>query len=432
MEIKAEVERRLRARVRDAGRSVSPEEGPDLVRVITDEVMGQHRQRAIDRGERAWSPADERRLQRDVAASVAGWGGFDALLANPRVQNIRAYGCDEVWVQYDTGQWEKRMVNGRAFAVAESDGALIDLVRRLARGGPRETRFDLGNPIVSIPLTDGSRLSAMMAVSQRPIVSLRRHSRDMRHVTLRNLLRRGVVDDVLVAFLRAAVRCRLNILVAGEMGVGKTTFLRALAGEIVPREQHVITIEDTYELYLDGILPNVTPLQARTSNTEGAGEVTIRRLVRESLRHHAQRVLVGEIRGAEAEAMLRAMAQGGSGSMGTIHADSSAQAIQQLYTYAIEDGDIDKNAVRERIAANVHLVVYLAFTDDTHAHRVVSSVRELDRWDGERISSSEIFASRGRDPRARPTVPMKAHTMTRLAAAGFDPHLMGQPGWAGT
>ena len=221
--------------------------------------------------------------------------------------------------------------------MAASDEELTDLIRAIAaRGGIEERRFDRSSPRVSVPLPGGGRLFAVQAVTGRPCVAIRRDR--LSRAGLRELVRNGTVDEPLAAFLAALVRARKNLLISGGTAVGKTTMLRALASAIPP-EERLITIEDSLELCLDwdtDAHPDVVAMQSREPNTEDQGEITLAELVRWALRMTPDRVLVGEVRGAEVIPMLNAMSQGNDGSMTTIHASSSRGAMLKLAAYAAQ------------------------------------------------------------------------------------------------
>src|SRR5690606_36407110 len=195
-------------------------------------------------------------------------------------------------------------------------------------------RWDHAQPELNLQLPNGDRLHALMAVSGRPPVSIRRHDFDIHRIG--QLVDRNVCDELLAGFLAAAVRARANVIVAGGPGPGKTTMLRWLRNEIDPAER-LITIEDSLEIGLerfDDLHPDHETLEARDANTEGVGAFTLADLVRSALRMDPQRVIVGEVRGSEVVPMLLAMSQGNDGSMCSIHADSSKGVFGRLAMYA--------------------------------------------------------------------------------------------------
>ncbi len=367
--------------------------------------------------------ADEDEIARAVHDLLFGLGPLQRLLDDPAIETINANGCDSVWVRHAGG--------GRVQVepIASSDDELIELIRlAAARFGLVERRFDLAAPLLDLRLPDGSRLFAAMAVAARPALSIRRHR--FARLDLDDLAERGTVTPSVRGFLGASVRAGLNTLVCGETGAGKTTLVRALASEI-PRDERLITIEDTLELGLDRDPErhaNVTALEARPPNVEGEGEVTMAALVRAALRMDPDRVIVGEVRGDEVIPMLNAMSQGNDGSMCTIHANSSAGAFDKLATYAVQTPErLGLEATNLLIANAVDLVVHLAY-DRSSGRRVVDSVREVTGADGPLVASNEVWRP-GPDGQPLPGAPLREQTLDRLASAGFVGDWSDGPGW---
>jgi Flp pilus assembly CpaF family ATPase len=393
--------------------------GHDLIA----EALQEEAEAALADGRSVLSSEEEDAIARAVFDALFGMAGFQRLLDDPEIENINANGADNVWVRYADGRSEP------VDPVASSDAALVDLLRTLAaRIGVGERRFDLGAPRLSLQLPDGSRLFAVMAVTGRPSVSIRRHR--FLKVTSDDLVGLGTIDVVLREFLRAAVRGRKNVIICGGTGIGKTTMLRALAADIPP-EERLITIEDSLELGLDRdreLHPDVVAMQAREPNVEGEGEVTQAELVRWALRMSPDRVIVGEIRGSEVVPMCNAMSQGNDGSMATLHASSSRGAFTKLATYAIQAPErLPLEATNLLVANALDFVVHLAL--DSRGRRVVSSIREVIDADGQQVVSNEVFRPSA-DGRAVPGVPLRAETLDRLVAAGFDTAVMDRPeGW---
>jgi Flp pilus assembly CpaF family ATPase len=228
-----------------------------------------------------------------------------------------------------------------------------------------------------------------------------------------------MLDAPMAEVIYAAMRARLNIIFAGGTNTGKTTFARAAARAIDPGER-LITIEDAYELALSKTdHPNMVVMQSREANIEGAGEYDIARGVRGSLRLTPDRVIVGEVRGAEVVQMAKAMSIGIDGSMATVHASSSGQAFLRLITYAMEPPALyPREAATASIAGAVHVVIHLdlAAGDGT---RVISSVREVTGSDGDQILSNEIYRP-GPDRRAQPATMWRTETLDLLAGVGVD------------
>ncbi|WP_226961342.1 MULTISPECIES: CpaF family protein [Streptomyces] len=407
-----------RADSRDEGPQPSAEErraqAEDVLRDAAEEYAGH----LLSRGRRIVSDQDEQAVIASVLDEIFGMGGLEPLLRDPAIENININGADRVFVRYADGRREQ------VAPVAGSDEDLVRLVRGLAsRGGVEERHFDRGSPGVSFQLPGGERAFAVMGVSARPSLAIRRHR--YQRVSLSELRALGTIDHQLESLLAAMVRARKNILVTGGTGMGKTTLLRALAAEI-PREERLITIEDTFELGLDADLhahPDVVALQAREANIEGEGEVPLAELVRWALRMSPDRVIVGEVRGAEVVPMANAMSQGNDGSLGTIHASSSAGAFTKLAAYAAQAGErLSIEATNLLIASAVHFVVHLDRPRGAEHRRVVSSVREVIGADERQIISNEIFRP-GPHRLATVGVPMRTETLDELRSAGFSPDL---------
>jgi pilus assembly protein CpaF len=333
--------------------------------------------------------------------------------------------------------------------VSDSDVDLVELLRTAAaRFGLSERRFDVAHPELDLRLPDGSRLSALMSVVARPCVSIRRH----RYVdlTIDDLVGLGTADPQVASFLGAAVQARKNIVIAGAMNSGKTTLVRALASEISPRER-VVTIEQAFELGLDNLParhPDLVALEAREANMEGEGAIGMATLVRRALRMNADRVIVGEVLGDEVVPMLNAMSQGRSGSMCTIHADSSAGVFRRLASYAVQSPErLPLEATTLLVAGAVHFVVFIdvggpigtgpevgrsaggwpsldmdnrRVFHPIRRRRFVSSIREVVDADGMQVVSNEVFKP-GPDRRARPAAPIRSETFDELVEHGYDP-----------
>ncbi len=387
----------------------------------------------------------EQHLARTVLDALFGLGGLQALIDDPDIENIDINGCDRVWATYADGS--KRSMP----AVAESDEALIDMVRSAARRfGLSERRFDLARPELDLRLPDGSRLSALMAVTRRPAVSIRRHR--YADLSLDDLTMMGTLDPGLASLLGAAVRARKNIVVSGAMNSGKTTLLRALAAE-VPARERIVTIEQALELGLDAAAhrhPDTVALEARPANVEGEGMISVADLVRRALRMNADRVIVGEVLGDEVLPMLNAMSQGRSGSMCTIHADSSAGVFRRIASYAVQAPErLPLEASNLLIAGAIHLVVHLdsemhdsadrwietdplvptgdegdalllRFPAQVSRRRFVSSVREIVDAEGVQVVSNEVYRP-GPDRRAAASSPLRPETLQELMRFGYEP-----------
>ena len=324
----------------------------------------------------------------EVLATMFGLGPIERLLADDSVENVNINGCDTVWVHHAGG------IKRRAEPVAGSDDDLVALIRKAAaRLGRNERRFDLANPFLDLQLPDGSRLNAVMAVSGRPSVSIRRHRHE--RVTLNELCELGTLDEALRAFLQAAVQAQKSIIICGGTNAGKTTLLRALLNACDPDER-LITIEDRLELSLtaDPVRHrDVIEMETRTANIEGSGGITMQQLVRNALAMSPDRLIVGEVRGPEVVDMLAALSTGNDGSMCTIHANSSQAAFSKIATYALRSAEhIPVEATYRMIAESINLVIHVSRGHD--GRRRVSSVREVTGSSMGEVKSVEVFKDR--------------------------------------
>ena len=355
---------------------------------------------------------DEVEITSAAIAQVLGLGRLQPLLEDDEISDIHVRGNSVVWVKLRNGEREMRE------PIVETDDELIELVRRAAtRLSRQERRFDAGTPELNMQLPDGSRLFATMDVSLRPSLVIRRHRFEIS--SLKELQLRGLMSLELQDFLGAAVRARRNIVIAGGTGSGKTTLLRALINEI-PVFERLVTIEDAYELGLDHfehLHPDHDSLQSRPANVEGHGEITLADLTRMALRMDPDRVIVGEVRGAEAFPMLMAMSQGNNGSMCTMHADSTRSVFPKLAAYvSMASTGLPIDTVNLLLSSALHFVIYIS---STSSERRVASVREVVDCDGANIISNEIFALNSQGELLR-TFPLREATRELLSAYGYD------------
>jgi Flp pilus assembly CpaF family ATPase len=355
---------------------------------------------------------DESAIASAAIAQVLGLGRLQPLLEDDQISDVHVRGNSRVWVKLRNGQRETRD------PIVDSDEELIELIRRAAtRLSRQERRFDAGTPELNMQLPDGSRLFATMEVSKRPSLIIRRHRFEIS--SLEELRLRGLLTQELQDFLTAAVCARRNFVIAGGTGSGKTTLLRALINEVLPSER-IVTIEDAYELGLDHfehLHPDHDALQSRPANIEGQGEITLADLTRMALRMDPDRVIVGEVRGAEAFPMLLAMSQGNNGSMCTMHADSTRSVFPKLAAYvSMASTGLPIETINLLLASALHFVVFI---DNSNAWRQVTSVREVVDCDGSNIISNEIFAV---DPNGDliKAFPLREATRELLAKYGYD------------
>lgn len=301
-------------------------------------------------------------LVRDIADHVTGLGPLEALLRQPGVTDVMVNGPDEVWVEQD-GHLRRTDIT---FPSAD---AVTAAVRRVV--GRAGGRLDRAQPFVDAHLPDGTRVHAVgpPVCPDGPVVTLRRFA--TRQLGWADLAADGGVPDEAAALLRQAVVGRRALVVCGRTGSGKTTLLQRLASDVGPGER-VVVIEDSPELRPTA--PHVVRLQARGASVEGVGEVRIRDLVRQALRMRPDRIVVGEVRGAEVADVLQALITGHEGCMTTVHAATAAQALVRLEGMALLAG-LPLAAVRAQLASAIDLVV--AMGRDADGRRVVTEVAEV-------------------------------------------------------
>lgn len=332
-------------------------------------------------------------LARRVAERSFGLGPLEPLLADATVDEIMVSGAGPVWVERG-GRLERTAV---AFG---SDGELRHAIERIL--APLGRRVDEAAPLCDARLADGSRVNVVIPplALDGPALTIRRFRR--RGLTPSELVERGSWTPLLHTLLRVAVERRLNVLVSGGTGSGKTTTLNALSAFIGAGER-IVTIEDAAELRLQQ--PHVVRLEARPPSLEGRGEVTIRRLVRNALRMRPDRIVVGEVRGAEALDMLGAMSTGHDGSLSTVHAGSAAEALRRVETLALmADVALPHAAIRAQVADALDVVVHQARRPD--GSRAVVCVGEVVRAPDGGAELRELYTLRDGRPRWR--TPLRA------------------------
>lgn len=300
-----------------------------------------------------------------VAAAVdalVGLGPIEVLLAEPEVSDVLVNGPGEVWVERG-GRLERTDI---AFA---DEASLLAAIERAI--SPLGLRLDRSSPAVDARLPDGSRLHAVVppAAVDGPILAIRRFTPAVADLVA--LQKSGAIRTDGADVLSDAIASRRNILVSGGTGSGKTTLLNVLS-RAIPAHERVITIEDSAELKMSG---HVVRLEARPPNAEGAGEVTLRSLVRYALRLRPDRIIVGEVRGPEALDLIQAMSTGHNGSMGTVHANGPAEALWRLETLAVSgDRRVPEEAVRRQLLGAVDLIVHVERRADSRRVGIIVDV----------------------------------------------------------
>src|SRR5579863_1464994 len=324
------------------------------------------------------SLADKARLGEDIANDILGYGPIQAYLEDPEVSEVMVNGPDKVYVERK-GKIERTQT---AFIDETHLRRIIDKIV-----GEVSRRIDEASPMVDARLPDGSRVNAVihpLAIGG-PFLTIRKFSKDP--LSVEDLVNFKTLTAPLAKFVEACVVGRLNIIVSGGTDAGKTTMLNVLSS-FIPPDERIVTIEDSKELQLRQ--EHVASMEARPPNIEGRGEVTIRDLVRNSLRMRPDRIVVGECRGGEALDMLQAMNTGHEGSMTTVHSNGPRDAISRLETMVLMAGfDLPMRAIREQIASALNVIMHVDRMPD--GRRVVTSVTEVQGMEGDIILLQEIF-----------------------------------------
>ena len=324
------------------------------------------------------SLAERETLVVDVLNELFGLGPLEALLRDPNISDILVNRFDQVYVERD-GRLELTDI------VFRDDRHLMQIIERIVSTVGR--RIDESSPMVDARLRDGSRVNAIIPplAIDGPSLSIRRFRTG--RVGAEDMVERETMTQPMLDFLRAAVACRLNIIVSGGTGAGKTTLLNVLSGFISNLER-VVTIEDAAELMMRQ--RHVVRLETRPPNIEGKGAVRQRDLVVNALRMRPDRIIVGEVRSDEALDMLQAMNTGHDGGLTTIHANSPRDALYRLDTMvAMANLNLPERAVRQQIASAVNLVIQVTRLSD--GTRKVTAITEVTGMEGEMISTQDIF-----------------------------------------
>jgi pilus assembly protein CpaF len=317
-------------------------------------------------------------LRKEVLYELRGHGPIQPLLDDPTVSEVMVNGCASVYVER-YGRLEK---SGVQF---QDDNHVRRIIERIV--APLGRRIDESSPMVDARLKDGSRVNAIIPplALNGPILTIRKFSR--KPYGSADLVKLGTYNAAMEQFVRACVGARLNILVSGGTGSGKTTTLNVLTS-FIPEAERIVTIEDAAELQPQQ--EHVVALESRPANLEGKGEITIRQLVRNSLRMRPDRIVVGEVRGGEALDMLQAMNTGHDGSISTAHSNSPRDTLSRLETMVLMSGTtLPSRSIREQICSAIHLIVHQARMRD--GTRKLTNVTELVGMDGDVIVLQDIF-----------------------------------------
>lgn len=336
-------------------------------------------QRLLDEHSAPVSSASRQLIIKQITDEVLGLGPLEPLLADHTVSDILVNGHDSVYVER-FGKLQRTDVRFR------DDQHLLNIIDRIVSSLGR--RIDESSPLVDARLKDGSRVNAIIPplAIDGPSISIRRFAVDLLNTD--SLIQTGALTPAIALLLKAIVRGRLNVLISGGTGCGKTTMLNVLSS-FIPHNERIVTIEDSAELQLQQ--PHVVRLETRPANIEGRGEVGQRELVRNSLRMRPDRIVIGEVRGAEALDMLTAMNTGHDGSLTTIHANTARDALGRIENMVLMSGaTFPIKAMRQQIASAIDVVIQLERQED--GKRRLVSVQEINGMEGEIITMTEIFS----------------------------------------
>jgi pilus assembly protein CpaF len=345
---------RAREAVIVAARTLIGQEMPGIVGAVRDELVS------------------------SVVDEVLGLGPIEPLINEAAVSEVMVNAADQVF-------YEKE---GRLYlsSVRFRDAShIMRIVERIV--APLGRRVDESSPMVDARLPDGSRVNVIIppVAPRSPTITIRKFQADK--MTIEDLIGTGTMTRELAEFFRACVQVRLNIIVSGGTGTGKTTMLNALSS-FIPDTERIVTIEDPTELRLQQ--GHVVSLEARPASLEGKGEVTQRDLVRNALRMRPDRIIVGEVRGSEAFDMMQAMNTGHEGSLGTVHANTARDALSRIENMILMAGlDLPMRAIREQIASAVHVIIQIARLSD--GTRKVTHVAEITGMEGEVVTMQDLF-----------------------------------------
>lgn len=368
---KKQVRRLVLDEIADKIKELDAEEREDELRTALDKIL--------QREDIQVTPLERRRFVAEMVADTLGYGPLDPLLADEAVTEVMCNAYDDIWVEKD-GRLQ------RTDTKFIDDSQYRQVIEKIVSSVGR--RVDEASPMVDARLPDGSRVNAIIPplAINGSVLTIRKFSKDP--FTAKDLINFGTWTLDLVTVMEAAVKGKLNILVSGGTGTGKTTNLNVLSG-FIPDGERIITIEDSAELQLQQ--PHVITLETRPASAEGSGQVNIRDLVKNSLRMRPDRIIVGECRAAEALDMLQAMNTGHEGSMTTVHANTARDALSRLETMVLMAGyDLPVRAIREQIASALHLILQVTRLPD--GRRVITSLTEVQGMEGDIILLQDLFS----------------------------------------
>lgn len=308
-------------------------------------------------------------IVQDIYSSIRGFGILDSIMRDDTITEVMINGYQNIFIE------QKGRVH-KLDTTFESERRLEDVIQRIVGQAGREV--NQANPIVDTRLPDGSRVNVVLPPISLvgPVVTIRKFSKNP--MTIEKLIEYGSLTRPIADFLEILVKARYNIFISGGTGSGKTTFLNALSNYI-PKDERIITIEDSAELQIENV-PNLVSLETRNANSAGAGAITIRDLIKSSLRMRPERIIVGEVRGAEALDMLQAMNTGHDGSLSTGHANSTHDMLSRLETMVLQGAaGLPLAAIRQQISSAVDIIIHLSrLRDHSRKTMAITEVLGLD------------------------------------------------------
>lgn len=368
--VSAELKKRILDQV-DLSREVPDEEMQELIDGV---VLDYGREQHLSLNERC-------RLKKELFYALRKMDVLQELLEEREVTEIMVNGMDGIFLEKKgvLSRWEKNFY---------SKERILDIIQQMI--GACNRVVNEASPIVDARLENGDRVHVVLppVAVNGPIITIRRFPEEP--ITMDTLLEYGSLSEEEAIFLKNAVRCGYSILVAGGTGSGKTTFLNALS-EYIPKDERVIVIEDTAELQIQGV-PNLVRLETRAAGTEDVKEITIRDLIRASLRMRPTRIIVGEVRGAEAFELLTCLNTGHDGCISTCHANSTRDTITRVETMVLMGMDLPLQAIRRQIASGIEIIVYLGRLRDKS--RRLLEITEVTGMEGEQVALNPLFLFR--------------------------------------
>jgi pilus assembly protein CpaF len=360
----------------------------------------------LERGGRLVPERERARLTRLTQFELLGFGPLEELLADESISEIMVNGPNQIWVE----RGGKIVESNARFADEDHVRRIIDRII-----APLGRRCDETSPMVDARLPDGSRVNVIIPplCLNGPTLTIRKFSK--KPLKAQDLVTRGSATAELIEFLRACVISRINVVVSGGTGTGKTTMLNVLSS-FIPADERIITIENAAEIQLQQ--RHVVTLESRSANVEGRGEISMRDLVINSLRMRPDRIVVGECRSGETLDMLQAMNTGHDGSMTTLHANTPRDAIRRMETMVLMSGmDLPIRAIREQIASAVHLIVQLERMQD--GSRRITQVTEIVGLENDVVSMQDLFVFQHQGMR-------DGKVAGKIVPTGLRPHFMEQ------